>query len=177
MIQNAVLWCCWLGSRKGIQPAKNWVVGYWCGYLSGQWDNEWKWHQLGHMQMCTSPRTDNHASTPPLSCLQVGRPSCCPTNSIKALKAINSRQIKHIKATSIILSSQYRELLSEPSAACCKKCGSRRDDKSLNDAVGPRNNSSTYSSVPTCSTPQASLLPKASVIQWYRYHNRVQTNS
>jgi len=21
----SVLWCCWLGSRKGIQPAKNWV--------------------------------------------------------------------------------------------------------------------------------------------------------
>jgi len=30
-------------------------------------DNEWKWHQLGHMQVCTSLQTDNHASTPPLS--------------------------------------------------------------------------------------------------------------
>jgi len=29
-----VLWCCWLGGRKGIRPAKNWVVGCWCGYLS-----------------------------------------------------------------------------------------------------------------------------------------------
>jgi len=28
-----------------------------------------------------------HASTPPLSFLQAGCPSCCPTNSIKALKA------------------------------------------------------------------------------------------
>ena len=24
-----VLWCCWLGSRKGIRPVKNWVVGPW----------------------------------------------------------------------------------------------------------------------------------------------------
>jgi len=24
-----------------------------------------QWHQLGHMQICTSPQTDNHASTPP----------------------------------------------------------------------------------------------------------------
>jgi len=24
-----------LGSRKGIRPVKNWVVGYWHGYLSG----------------------------------------------------------------------------------------------------------------------------------------------
>ena len=31
----SVLWCCWLGSRKGIWPVKNWVVGCWHGYLSG----------------------------------------------------------------------------------------------------------------------------------------------
>ena len=31
--------------------------------------------------------TDNHASTSPLSFLQAGCPSCCPTNSVKALKA------------------------------------------------------------------------------------------
>jgi len=30
-------------------------------------DSEWQWHQLGHMQVCTSLHTDNHASTPPLS--------------------------------------------------------------------------------------------------------------
>jgi len=26
-------------------------------------DSEWQWHQLGHMQACTSIQTDNHAST------------------------------------------------------------------------------------------------------------------
>jgi len=26
-------------------------------------DSEWKWHQLGHMQICTLLQTDNHAST------------------------------------------------------------------------------------------------------------------
>jgi len=50
-------------------------------------ESEWHWHQLGHMQVSTSLQTDNHASTPPLSFLQAGRPSCRPTNSIKALKA------------------------------------------------------------------------------------------
>jgi len=30
-------------------------------------DSEWQWHQLGHMQVCTSLQTDSHASTPPLS--------------------------------------------------------------------------------------------------------------
>jgi len=39
------------------------------------------------MQVCTLLQTDNHASTPPLSFLQAGCPSCHPTNSVKALKA------------------------------------------------------------------------------------------
>ena len=51
-------------------------------------DNEWQLHQLGHMQVCTLLQTDNHASTPLLSFLQAGRPSCRPTNSVRALKAI-----------------------------------------------------------------------------------------
>jgi len=50
-------------------------------------DSEWQWHQLGHMQVCTLLQTDTHASTPPLSFLQAGCPSCRQTNSIKALKA------------------------------------------------------------------------------------------
>jgi len=51
-------------------------------------DSEWQWHQLRHMQVCTSLQTDNHASTPPLTFLQAGCPSCRPTNSVKALKAL-----------------------------------------------------------------------------------------
>ena len=31
----SVLWRCWLGGRKGIQPVKNCLVGCWRGYLSG----------------------------------------------------------------------------------------------------------------------------------------------
>ena len=50
-------------------------------------DSEWQWHQLDHMQVCTLLQTDNHTSTPPLCFLQAGCPSCCPTNSVKALKA------------------------------------------------------------------------------------------
>jgi len=41
----------------------------------------------GHVQVCTSLQTDNHASTSPLSFLQAGCPSCRPTNSVKELKA------------------------------------------------------------------------------------------
>ena len=53
-------------------------------------DSEWQWHQLGHMQVCTSLQTDNYASTTPLTFLQSGCPSCRPTNSVKALKATDS---------------------------------------------------------------------------------------
>jgi len=55
--------------------------------FTGASDSEWQWHQLGHMQVCTSLQTDNHASTPPLRVLQAGCPSCRPTNSVIALKA------------------------------------------------------------------------------------------
>jgi len=51
-------------------------------------DSEWQWHQLGHMQVCTLLQTDNHTSTPAVSFLQAGCPSCRQTNSIKALKAL-----------------------------------------------------------------------------------------
>ena len=54
-------------------------------------DSEWQWHQLSHMQVCTSLQADNHASTPPLGFLQAGCPSCRPTNSVRALKAKVSR--------------------------------------------------------------------------------------
>jgi len=51
-------------------------------------DSEWQWHQLGHMQACTSLQTDNHAN--PHQFLQAGCPSCRSTNSVKALKAANN---------------------------------------------------------------------------------------
>jgi len=50
-------------------------------------DSEWQWNLLDHMQICTSLQTTTpvpHRSV----FLQAGCPSCRPTNSIKALKAI-----------------------------------------------------------------------------------------
>jgi len=42
-------------------------------------DSEWQWLQLGHVQVCTSLLTDNHASTPPLSFF-TGRMPFLPPN-------------------------------------------------------------------------------------------------
>jgi len=47
--------------------------------FTGATDNEWQWHQLGHMQDCTSLQTDKHASTPPLSFF-TGRMPFLPPN-------------------------------------------------------------------------------------------------
>ena len=61
-------------------------------------DSEWQWHQLGCMQVCILLQIDNHANTPSLSFLQAGCPSCRPTNSVKALKALLTKDTKN-KAT------------------------------------------------------------------------------
>jgi len=42
-------------------------------------DSEWQWHQLGHVQICTSLQTDSHASTSPLSFF-TGRMPFLPPN-------------------------------------------------------------------------------------------------
>jgi len=42
-------------------------------------DSEWQWHQLGHMHVCTSLQTDNHASTSPLKFF-TGRMPFLPPN-------------------------------------------------------------------------------------------------
>jgi len=66
-------------------------------------DSEWQWNQLGHMQVCTSLQTDNHASTSPLSFLQAGCPSCHPTNSVKALKALYTTSTVNSKQADTLL--------------------------------------------------------------------------
>jgi len=54
-------------------------------------DGEWQWHQLGHMQVCTSLQTDNHASMPPLSFFAGQMPFMPPNQQRqKALKATNT---------------------------------------------------------------------------------------
>jgi len=51
----------------------------------------------------TKLQTDNHASTPPLSFLQAGCPSCRPTNSVKAPKGftVTKRQLKTYGSLSV----------------------------------------------------------------------------
>jgi len=71
----------------------------------------WQWHQLDHMQIiCTSLQTDNHASTSPLF-LQAECPSCCPTNSVKALKLLYLGRHKEFWCNVIVLMISEVEFL------------------------------------------------------------------
>jgi len=52
-------------------------------------DSEWQWHQLVHMQVCTSLQTDNHASTPPLGFYRPG--------ALAAAQPIASKGSRHAR--------------------------------------------------------------------------------
>jgi len=69
------------------------------------------------MQICTSLQTDNHASTPLLSFLQAGCPSCHPTNSVKALKALY--------LTTSHLAKMAHRILCDPSKSAAILLGTR----------------------------------------------------
>ena len=70
-------------------------------------DSEWQWHQLGHMQVCTSRQTGNHASTLPLSFFTSRMPLCRPTNSIKALKAVLVVLLEKMKCKSSVAFTRW----------------------------------------------------------------------
>ena len=103
---------------NGLFSRTTWVSRYQKGKtnldFSEARDSEWQWHQLGHMQVYTSLQTDNHASTPPLSFLQAGCPSCHPTNSVKALKALctetTTKKCKTEKVKTVMLRSNSKSL-------------------------------------------------------------------
>jgi len=70
-------------------------------------DSEWQWHQLGHVQVCTSLQMDNHASTPPL-CFFTGRMPFLPPNQQcqstegSAYIASNNKNVKLINTVNYI---------------------------------------------------------------------------
>ena len=115
---------------NGLFSRTTWVSRYQKGKtnldFTGARDSEWQWHQLGHMQVCTSLQTDNHASTPPLGFLQAGCPSCRPTNSVKALKALYQPSHRMAKTYAVC-----------PAAACWCITLSDRTDRQADRQTRP----------------------------------------
>jgi len=63
-------------------------------------DSEWQWHQLGHMQVCTSFQTDNHASTTLLKFF-TGRMRFLPPNQQRQSTEGNNFNREHASKTEI----------------------------------------------------------------------------
>jgi len=80
-------------------------------------DSEWQWHQLGHMQVCTSLQTDNHDSTPPLSFY---RPD--------ALPAAQPTASKHWRYTPRKVTDKLQQVLNNAARVIA---GTRKFDRSL----------------------------------------------
>ena len=59
-------------------------------------DSEWQWHQLGHMQVCTSLQTDNHASTPPLKFFTGRMPFLSPNQQRQSTEGTNTESTKKL---------------------------------------------------------------------------------
>ena len=80
---------------KGPLSRTTWVSRYQKGKTNLDFtearDSEWQWHQLGHMQVCTSLQIDNQANTSPLSFY---RPDALP-----AAQPTASKQWRHQKKT------------------------------------------------------------------------------
>jgi len=69
-------------------------------------DSEWQWRQLGHMQVCTSLQTDNHASTSPLSFFTDRMPFLPPSQSTEGkCYPANPQQI-----VSLVFGTPYQNL-------------------------------------------------------------------
>ena len=58
-------------------------------------DSEWQWHQLGHMQVCTSLQTDNNGSTPSLSFFTDRMPFLPPNQQHQSTEEYSLLENKH----------------------------------------------------------------------------------
>jgi len=64
-------------------------------------DAEWQWHQLGHMQVCTSLQTDNHTSTSPLSFFTGQMPFLPPNQQRQSTEGTKTPRKKHQKLSNV----------------------------------------------------------------------------
>ena len=76
----------WAGTRK-LKPV--WIL------------RVWQWHQLGHMQVCTSLQTGNHSSTSPAQYF-TGRMPCLPPNQQCQSTEGRQRTVKWLHADACV---------------------------------------------------------------------------
>jgi len=82
-------------------------------------DSEWQWHRLGHMQVCTSLKTDNHASTPQLSffyrpdALPAAQPTASKTYEIHRCKKLPHFSAQHYSLSTLLCNEDEQNVLWE----------------------------------------------------------------
>ena len=81
-------------------------------------DSEWQWHQLGHMQVCTSLQTNNHASTPPLIFY---RPDALPAT--QPCQSTEGKHAKKHKCKKSVKTSRQNKFTSNYFRQTSKCCG------------------------------------------------------
>ena len=68
--------------------------------FTGARDSEWQWHQLGHIQVCTSLQTDNHANTSPLTFFTGQMPFLPPNQQRQSTEGTTSQFRKLLRSVS-----------------------------------------------------------------------------
>ena len=101
-------------------------------------DSEWQWHQLGHMQVCTSLQTDNHASTPPLSFFTGRMPFLPPNQQRQSTEGTTTRptvvqKSRQTTTRSSLLPQTYRATV-HVSRNCCTTVGTIFCNKSTTNS-------------------------------------------
>ena len=70
--------------------------------------SEWQWHQLGHMQVCTSLRTDNFASIPPLSFFTGRMPFLPPNQQRQSTEGSRTHSLDDNRQVTVATSSRNK---------------------------------------------------------------------
>ena len=74
-------------------------------------DSEWQWHQLGHIQVCTSLQTDNHASTPSFSFFTCRMPYLPPNQQRQSTEGTEHNNHQQYRCSGIPYRSQVVSLI------------------------------------------------------------------
>ena len=83
-------------------------------------ESEWQWHQLGHLQVCISLQTDNHASTPPLKFFTGQMPFLPPNQQRQSTEGVVDRQNTAINVHKYWLTTSASELITICSVKFCR---------------------------------------------------------
>jgi len=108
-------------------------------------DSEWQWNPLGHMQVCTSLQTDNHASTLSLSFLQPDTLPATPNQQCQSTEG-NSSSCNIKQTIKVAYTEGHGVYYLQRSTHCCRLPFQHPapTDRLLQSASNPHNITTTF---------------------------------